>query len=83
MEIEQELLQVTAERADLIKTQERTRLNLDAVGRDSSQGQIYIQKLMDSDKAIDAITTVIQELHKKQSYAEKIYTDYINNLILE
>lgn len=76
------LADLSTQRNDLIATQGRIRQNLEAVGRDSSQGQDYLKRLMDSEKALDANATAVQTARKTQQDAQNALDTYVAGLDL-
>ena len=52
------------------------------MGRDSSQGQQYVKRLMDSETAIDQTSAKIIEAQKGLKDAQASYESYIGNLSL-
>jgi len=71
-----------ARKGALAADQSRYRDNLDTVGRDSSQGQQYVKRLMDSETAIDQTSAKIIEAQKGAKEAQSAYESYIGNLSL-
>jgi len=76
------LADLATQRNDLITTQGRIRQNLDAVGRDSSQGQDYLKRLMDSEKALDANSASSQTARKSVADAQNALDTYVGGLDL-
>jgi hypothetical protein len=76
------LAEAQAKREALASDQERYRSNLDAVGRDSSQGQQYLKRLMDAETAIDQTSAKIAEAQKAVKEAQAAYEGYLASLNL-
>jgi hypothetical protein len=76
------LADLSTQRNDLIATQGRIRQNLEAVGRDSSQGQDYLKRLMDSERALDANAAAVQTARKNQQDAQNVLDTYVAGLDL-
>jgi hypothetical protein len=70
-------------KTELESDQARTRNNLAAVGRDSTQGQTYLKRLSDSDVQIDAVTQGLTPARKSLSDAQRTLDDGIRNLSVE
>jgi hypothetical protein len=66
----------------LAADQSRYRSNLGSVGRDSSQGQQYLKRLMDAETAIDQTDAKIADAQKAVQDAQKAYEAYIGGLDL-
>jgi hypothetical protein len=79
---ERALADYQARKETLAADQGRYRDNLDTVGRDSSQGQQYLKRLMDSETAIDQNETKIAEAQKNAKDARSAYESYIAGLSL-
>ncbi len=77
------LADLASRKSELSTDQSRIRQNLDAVGRDSSQGKQYLTRLMDSEAEIDATTTRIADARKASQDAQAAYDSYLGNLSLE
>ena len=76
------LADLNARRAEIASEQARYRQNLDTVGRDSTQGQQYLRRLMDSETEIDSLTSKIADAKKANAEAQAAYDGYIGNLDL-
>jgi hypothetical protein len=76
------LAELQARRQGLAEDQSRYRDNLDSVGRDSSQGQQYLKRLMDAETAIEQLDAKIADAKKTQTEAQRSYESYISNLSL-
>ncbi len=76
------LAELQAKRQELTSDQSRYRDNLGSVGRDSSQGQQYLKRLVDAENAIEQLDGKIGEAKKAQIEAQKSYEAYIANLSL-
>ena len=72
-----DLADFQARKEALAADQARYRDNLDTVGRDSSQGQQYVKRLMDSETAIDQTSAKITEAQKSVKDAQSAYEAYI------
>ena len=66
----------------LAADQSRYRDNIDTVGRDSSQGQQYLKKLMEAEAAIDQANAKIESAQKGAQEAQAAYEAYIGSLSL-
>ena len=66
----------------LIADQSRYRDNLGEVGRDSSQGQQYLKRLMDSETAIDQTSAKIADAQNARKDAQSAYDSYLAELKL-
>ncbi len=76
------LADTQARKEALAVDQSRYRDNLDSVGRDSTQGQQYLKRLMDAETAIDQTMTKITEAQKAAQDAQKAYEAYLDGLSL-
>jgi hypothetical protein len=76
------LSELQTKRSALTDDQSRYRDNLDSVGRDSSQGQQYLKRLMDAETSIEQLDSKIAEAKKAQAEAQKAYEAYLSNLSL-
>jgi len=76
------LSDLQAKRQELTADQSRYRDNIDSVGRDSSQGQQYLKRLMDAESAIDQLDEKIAEAKKAQTETQRSYEAYLSNLSL-
>ena len=63
--------------------QGRIRENLEAVGRESAQGLVYLKRLMDAEAKIDQLTQQRDVARQAQTVAQKDLDDYLKNLTLE
>jgi hypothetical protein len=70
-------------RTELANEQNRIRQNLAAVGRDSTQGQQYLKRLMDSESELDTLATRSEEARVASQAAQSAYESYLGNLSLE
>jgi hypothetical protein len=77
------LNELTARRSELSIEQGRIRQNLEAVGRDSSQGQSYLKRLMDAETELDGLANRIQDGRKASQDAQGAYEAYLSALSLE
>ncbi len=69
-------------KTELGTDQSRIRQNLDAVGRDSTQGQQYLKRLMDAESELDRLATRIDDAKKGVQDAQSAYETYLGNLSL-
>ena len=76
------LSDLQARKTELGSDQSRIRQNLDAVGRDSTQGQQYLKRLMDAESELDKLATRIDEAKKGLQDAQSAYEAYLGNLSL-
>ncbi len=76
------LSELQARRQELTSDQARYRDNLNSVGRDSSQGQQYLKRLIDAENAIEQLDGKITEAKKVQSDTQKAYETYLSELSL-
>ena len=72
-----------ARRSELVNEQNRIRQNLAAVGRDSTQGQQYLKRLMDSEVELDALAARTEEARVASLAAQSAYESYLGNLSLD
>ena len=79
---ERNLADFQARKESLIADQSRYRDNLSEVGRDTSQGQQYLKRLMDSETAIDQTAGKIAEAQKTRAEALSAYERYLAELSL-
>jgi hypothetical protein len=70
-------------RTELVNEQNRIRQNLAAVGRDSTQGQQYLKRLMDSEAELDALAARNEEARVASQAAQSAYENYLGNLSLD
>jgi hypothetical protein len=70
-------------RTELVNEQNRIRQNLAAVGRDSTQGQQYLKRLMDSETELDALAARTEEARLASQAAQSAYENYLGNLSLD
>jgi hypothetical protein len=63
--------------------QARIRNNIETVGRDSTQGQAYLKRLMDSETLIDQLNDQLTAARKTQATAQAALDDYLKNLSVE
>jgi hypothetical protein len=76
------LTDLAARKTEIAADQERIRDNLSSVGRDSSQGQQYLKRLMDSETELDTIATKTSDAKKSAQAAQDAYDSYLANLTL-
>jgi hypothetical protein len=79
----QETATVAQVKTETENGQGRIRDNLDAVGRDSAQGQTYLKRLMDSETKIDQLTQQLVVARSAQTAAQKDLDDSLRNLTVE
>ncbi len=70
-------------KAELSSEQERYRKNIESVGRDSSQGQQYLKKLLDAETEIDGLNSKIADSRKAAQEAQTAYDSYLAGLTVE
>jgi hypothetical protein len=75
-----ELGQVQADLARLNQDQDRIRKNLASTPREADVYQVYLKKLSDQEKEIDALTARQKKLMADEFAAKKAYEDYLANL---
>ena len=71
------LADLQSRKTDQANDQARIRQNLEAVGRDGSQGQQYLKRLMDSETELDALTAKIAAARTSSQEAQGAYESYI------
>jgi hypothetical protein len=76
------LSDLSARRTEVGNDQGRIRQNLSAVGRDSTQGQQYLKRLMDTEAELDSLDTKISDAKKASLDAQSVYDNYLSNLSL-
>lgn len=76
------LADLKARKEGLIADQARYRDNLGEVGRDTSQGQQYLKRLMDSEASIDQTDAKIAEAQNARKDAQSAYEGYLATLAL-
>jgi hypothetical protein len=81
-EAKRSLSDLQTRRQGLTDDQSRYRDNIDSIGRDSSQGQQYLKRLMDAETAIEQLDGRIAEAKKAQTDAQRAYESYIANMSL-
>jgi hypothetical protein len=64
----------------LAADQGRYRSNIDSVGRDSSQGQQYLKRLMEAEAAIDQTSSGITSAQKEVQETQAAYEGYLADL---
>jgi hypothetical protein len=75
-----ELKQVEANLERLNADQDRIRKNLATTPKEAEVYQVYLKKLSDQEKEIDALTTRQKQLMADEFAAKKKYEDYLANL---
>ena len=81
--LERELASLAQQKNELSADETRLRENLVAVGRDSPQGQSYLQKLGDSETKIETLETQLAQKGKAQQAARKNLEDYLRRLSID
>jgi hypothetical protein len=79
---ERGLAELQARKESLIADQARYRDNLYQVGKDTSQGQQYLKRLMDSESSIDQTAGKIAEAQSIKKEAQSAYETYLAELSL-
>jgi len=79
----QDVASVAQQKTETEASQGRIRDNLEAVGRDSAQGQTYLKRLMDSETKIDLLTQQLVTGRATQAAAQKDLDDSLRNLTVE
>jgi len=79
----QDVASLTQQKTEQEDGQARIRQNLDAVGRDSTQGQTYLKRLMDSETRIDQLTSQLATARAAQVTAQKDLEDNLRTLTVE
>jgi hypothetical protein len=77
------LSSLQAQRDERIQSQERIRLNLEAVGVESTQGKEYLKKLAESDAAIERLEGDIAKTRSSVQVAQEAFDKYVSGLIIE
>lgn len=77
------LADLQSRRTELGNEQARIRQNLAAVGRDSTQGQQYLKRLMDSETELDTIAVKAENARMASQTAQSAYENYLGNLTLD
>jgi hypothetical protein len=77
------LTELQARRTELGNEQARIRQNLAAVGRDSTQGQQYLKRLMDSETELDSLASRAEDARVASQTAQSAYENYLGNLSLD
>ena len=80
LQTQQRLL--AGKKTELEGEQGRIRSNIASVGRDSVQGKRYLEKLMETETALDSLTLESEDLRKRLGEAKKAYENYLNTLDL-
>jgi hypothetical protein len=79
----QDTASLTQQKAEQESGQGRIRDNLDAVGRDSTQGQAYLKRLLDSEARIDALTQQLAAARVAQAAAQRDLDDSLRTLTVD
>jgi hypothetical protein len=77
------LAELQTQKNDIANDQSRIRSNLSSVGRDSTQGQQYLKRLMDSEAELDKLSVRIEDAKKAALAAQAAYENYLGNLSME
>lgn len=77
------LADLQTRKTELGNDQSRIRQNLDAVGRDSTQGQQYLKRLLDSETELDKLAIKTEEAKKGSLDAQAAYENYLGGLSLD
>jgi hypothetical protein len=77
-----ELDRLAAQRARLVEDEQRVRANLAAVGGDPAMRKRQLDKLSETEAAIDALTGTIDKDSAELATAERNLADYVNSLTL-
>jgi hypothetical protein len=77
------LSDLQSRRTELGNEQARIRQNLAAVGRDSTQGQQYLKRLMDSEAELDTLAAKADEARMASQAAQSAYENYLGTLSLD
>ncbi|MFZ4616637.1 MAG: hypothetical protein ACOYM2_10650 [Rectinemataceae bacterium] len=76
------LAELGSRREETVADQDRIRKNLETLGSDSSQGQPYLKRLMDSEAILDDLAPRIKDARKAQDQARTAFESYLANLDL-
>jgi hypothetical protein len=79
----QDATALSQRKAEQESGQARIRSNIETVGRDSTQGQAYLKRLMDSETLIDQLGDQLTAARKTQATAQAALDDYLRNLSVE
>ncbi len=77
------LSDLQARKTELGNDQSRIRQNLEAVGRDSTQGQQYLKRLLDSEAELDKLAARIDEAKNGARDSQAAYDNYLGGLSLD
>jgi len=77
------LAELQARSTEIANDQSRIRSNISTVGRDSTQGQQYLKRLMDSEAELDTLAKKIEDAKKAAADAQSTYESYLGNLSME
>ncbi|NNM66443.1 MAG: DUF4139 domain-containing protein [Spirochaetales bacterium] len=81
--LEREMSSLVQQKNELSADEARLRENLVAVGRDSPQGQSYLQKLGEAETKIETLEFQLSQKGKDQQTARKNLEDFLRHLSLE
>jgi len=76
------LADISGQRAAIVDDQSRIRSNLAVVGRDSTQGQQYLKRLMDSEAILDDLSAKMQKAKNAVQDAQLALDSYVGGLDL-
>ena len=79
---EEAVMEAENRRSFLVSEQDRIRMNLEAAGSQTQQGQEYLKRLVSLDGEIDRLTPEIEKLRSGAKTAQKAYEDYLSGLRL-
>ena len=77
-----EIADMNRQRSTAVSDQSRVRSNLTSVGRDSSQGQVFLARLLELENEITSLDDQIEEAREEQAAARQLFEDYVNSLNL-
>ncbi len=78
-----EIQTLVREKSQIENGQARIRDNIETVGRDSAQGQRYLQKLMEDENRIEALARQITEKTGQQTRAQRELEDFLKDMTVE
>ena len=79
-ELQSRLSKVTSQLQTIERGQDRLRLNIATVGKDSTLGIRYLKKLNEEEDQIEALEKQIQELRKQIDDQQKELSGYLEDL---
>jgi hypothetical protein len=83
VDLERDLAALGQQKNEIAQDEARLRENLVAVGRDSPQGQGYLQKLSEAETKIETLETQLAQKVKAQQSARSNLEDYLRHLSLD